>query len=235
MDKLQQTQVMKRTIITTKDGSKTIHLPEWNESYHSHHGAFQEALHVFIEMGLKEKLTSKAPLAVLEVGFGTGLNAMLTYIEATQNNTPIQYTSLEAYPVKTEEMEALAYGSHPIIVPYATVFENLHHVPWNEQQVISPHFSLTKLHTTLHDFIANNNLPAYDLIYFDAFGPRVQPELWEREIFEGMYKVLLPGGTFVTYCAKGQVRRDLQSVGFLVEKLPGPPGKREMLRAGKGR
>ena len=225
---------MKRTIITTKDGSKTIHLPEWNENYHSHHGAFQEALHVFIQMGLCEKLKTKQKISILEVGFGTGLNAMLTYTSTVNSSCDVSYTAIEAFPVSTEEMTALAYGKHSIIAPFEETYDTLHHVPWGKAQQISNHFSLTKLHVTLHDFIAQTDLPSYDLIYFDAFGPRVQPELWEKEVFEALYKLLHPNGILVTYCAKGQVRRDLQSVGFLVEKLPGPPGKREMLRGVKG-
>ena len=159
---------MKREIITTNDGSKTIHLPDWNESYHSKHGAVQEAQHVFIKSGLCE--ISKAEIGILEIGFGTGLNAMLTMNKAKETDQLIEYTGLEAYPVS---------------------------------------------------------------IYFDAFGPRVQPDMWTLEIFQKLYSSMENEGVFVTYCAKGQVRRDLIEAGFKVEKIPGPPGKREMLRGRK--
>lgn len=224
---------MKRTIITTKDGSKTIHLPDWNENYHSHHGAFQEAMHVFIEMGLREQHKSQKEISILEVGFGTGLNAILTYAEVADSEIQINYSSIEAFPVSSEEIEMLDYGSFPSISSHKNVYEKMHEVEWNEMQEITSNFSLLKHETTLQDFIANNSQPVYDLIYFDAFGPRVQPDLWNKEIFEGMFNCLKSNGILVTYCAKGQVRRDLQEVGFLVEKLPGPPGKREMLRGVK--
>lgn len=222
---------MKREIVTTKDGSKTIHLPDWNENYHSHHGALQEALHVFIKSGLDYMADARKEFSILEVGFGTGLNAILTYIYASKKDLTIQYEGLEAYPVSSEELTALAYDDLDDVKPFKDIFQSLHSAPWGERSAVSSQFNLLKSQVFLADFEAESN--TIDLIYFDAFGPRVQPDLWELTIFQKLFNVLRLGGVFVTYCAKGQVRRDLISVGFQVEKIPGPPGKREMLRATK--
>lgn len=222
---------MKREIVTTKDGSKTIHLPEWNENYHSHHGAVQEALHVFIKSGLHFISSSKKKISILEVGFGTGLNAILTYIYGVEHDLPIDYQGLEAYPVSSDEIELLAYDQLDEIKEYRSVYQDLSKANWHEQMALSDTFQLLKNHVLLADFVGTPN--SVDLIYFDAFGPRVQPELWEKPIFKKLFSMMKAEGVFVTYCAKGQVRRDLIAVGFQVEKIPGPPGKREMLRATK--
>jgi tRNA U34 5-methylaminomethyl-2-thiouridine-forming methyltransferase MnmC len=222
---------MKREIVLTKDGSKTIHLPDWNENYHSHHGAVQEALHVFIQSGLDFISSSRKELSILEVGFGTGLNAILTYIYGVKNNLSIHYEGLEAYPVSPEEIELLAYDQLGGITENRSIYHDLHNANWNEQVALSDSFHLLKNQVFLADFDGTPN--SVDLIYFDAFGPRVQPELWEKPIFEKFFGVMKTNGVFVTYCAKGQVRRDLIAAGFQVEKIPGPPGKREMLRATK--
>ena len=222
---------MKREIITTKDGSKTIHLPEWNENYHSHHGAYQEAMHVFIESGLNHRETPAEELAVLEIGFGTGLNALLTLLHAPKE-TIIHYHGLEAFPVHQKELTAIDYTKDlSQLSNLSKQFTHLHEAPWNTSNAISPRFHLTKINKQLNDFQPDKAF--YDLIYFDAFGPRVQPEMWTLSVFEKIYASLKPQGILVTYCAKGQVRRDLMSAGFTVEKIPGPPGKREMLRATK--
>lgn len=220
---------MKRKIITTNDGSKTIFLPEWNENYHSKHGALQEALHVFIESGYKHSMQN--PLRILEVGFGSGLNAILTFQAGLKDKRTVEYSGLEAFPISQNELNALAYHELPIIQNHATVLRQMHDSEWEIQTAISSNFSLQKIQQTLEDFEPKSN--SYDLIYFDAFGPRVQPEMWTKEILSKMYESLDANGIFVTYCAKGQVRRDLESLGFEVEKIPGPPGKREMLRATK--
>lgn len=221
---------MKREVITTKDGSKTIHLPEWNENYHSHHGAYQEAMHVFINSGLKQFTPTKKPISVLEIGFGTGLNALLTFNHTSKNN-PILYTGLEAYPVNQNELDALNYTKLDALQAYQSVYQKMHTVQWNEWETINSHFKLLKLQKQLEDFNPENE--TFDLIYFDAFGPRVQPDLWSLAVFETLFRSMKKEGIFVTYCCKGQVRRDLIQVGFEVEKIPGPPGKREMLRAFK--
>ncbi|WP_299212997.1 tRNA (5-methylaminomethyl-2-thiouridine)(34)-methyltransferase MnmD [uncultured Dokdonia sp.] len=226
---------MKREIIITGDGSKTIHIPEWDEQYHSKHGAIQEANHVFLKMGLahyrsKSSYQKETPIAILEMGFGTGLNVLLTFFEAQKTQTSIQYTGIEAYPISSEEIKAMDYVSLIKEKDAQGVYNSLHKTPWESQEEISPLFQLTKRQQRFEDIIDQN---AFDLVYFDAFGARVQPELWGEMIFKKMYTALRENGVLVTYAAKGSVRRALQAVGFEVERLPGPPGKREMLRATK--
>ncbi|WP_029037996.1 tRNA (5-methylaminomethyl-2-thiouridine)(34)-methyltransferase MnmD [Salinimicrobium xinjiangense] len=224
---------MKREIIKTGDGSYTIYLPDWNEHYHSKHGAVQEALHVFIKTGLHfylEKNSSKE-VNILEIGFGTGLNALLTYMEAEALKVRVKYTGVEAYPVSAGELAALDYAE---VVPgenASEVFEKLHASRWEEREEISSFFSLQKEKKFFHEISAKEE---FDLIFFDAFGPRVQPELWSEEVFRNMFRALRKKSVLVTYSAKGDVRRAMQAAGFEVERLPGPPGKREMLRATKG-
>lgn len=220
---------MKRSIITTSDGSKTIQIEGWNEQYHSIHGALQEAKHVYINAGLKtflERQPKQNALTVLEIGFGTGLNALLTALESLNISQEICYHGIEAYPVEAEELQALGY--HTLIGSNPSIFQNIHNCSWHETHKILPHFSIVKRQAFFSD-IAEVNV--FDVIYFDAFGPRVQPNLWIESIFKKMYEALRPNGLLVTYCAKGSVRRCMQAVGFEVERLPGPPGKREMLRA----
>lgn len=217
---------MKREIIVTNDGSKTIHLPDWNESYHSIHGAVQEAQHVFIKSGLDE--ISKPEIHILEVGFGTGLNAVLTLNKAKETKQTINYSGLEAYPVQLEELKSLKYQELPEIKNSEDLFWQFHSSKWDELVEITSRFNLKKVQLFLNEFQPKEN--SFDLIYFDAFGPRVQPEMWTLEIFKKLFKSMKNDGVFVTYCAKGQVRRDLVEAGFQVEKIPGPPGKREMLR-----
>ena len=219
---------MKREIIVTADGSSTIHIPEWNEQYHSKHGAIQEAYHVFIKSGLQ--LFSNRELSILEIGFGTGLNSFITFIEAQKLKLKTDYVGVEAYPVALEEVEKLNYVSELGAENTIEIFKKMHLQNWDEKAILSPEFSLTKRKQFFNEI---NDENTFDLIYFDAFGARVQPELWTEEIFEAMFKSLKKGGVLVTYSAKGSVRRALQTVGFTVERLPGPPGKREMLRAKK--
>ncbi|WP_426429653.1 tRNA (5-methylaminomethyl-2-thiouridine)(34)-methyltransferase MnmD [Winogradskyella sp. HB-48] len=239
---------MKRKIITTSDGSKTIQIEDWNEQYHSIHGAIQEANHVFIKHGLlfcledcqterrslSEVEVSRSekgsqPISILEIGFGTGLNAFLTFLKAEELQQPINYVGVEAYPVKTEEIQQLNYVEL-ISEQHKAEFENMHSIPWEEGRNITPIFTLEKQEKFFKDITDKNR---FDIIYFDAFGARVQPELWTEDIFKIMYKALKDNGVLVTYSAKGSVRRAMQAVGFIVERLPGPPGKREMLRATK--
>lgn len=217
---------MKREIIQTSDGSLTIHIPKWNEQYHSIHGAIQEAYHVFIKHGLTS--ISKDSIAVLEIGFGTGLNGFITFLESQKNNLIIDYVGVEAYPLLNEEIEKLNYVSKLNATNYSSIFKKFHFCSWGERHQLSSFFSLLKRKQFFHE-IDDDNI--FDLIYFDAFGARVQPELWTEEIFLKMFLSLKSKGILVTYSAKGSVRRALKSVGFIVERLPGPPGKREMLRA----
>ncbi len=224
---------MKREIIKTGDGSTTIHLPEWNEQYHSKHGALQEAMHVFINMGLKKFLENKPEkVAILEIGFGTGLNAMVTWQEIKDREIAVNYTGVEAYPVLQEEIQLLNFAESLGEEDALAVFNRLHSTRWESAQVITGNFTLTKQKKFFADI---KDIARFDLIYFDAFGARVQPDLWTEEIFLKMYEALKPEGILVTYAAKGSVRRAMLAVGFIVERLSGPPGKREMLRATKAR
>ena len=219
---------MKREIIQTEDGSTTIHLPEWNESYHSKHGAIQEAYHVFIKNGLS--LFNGKSISVLEIGFGTGLNAFVTYLEAKKAKQIIDYVGIEAYPVQVEEALQMNYVSELNVSNESEVFNLLHQSNWEEKELISDNFSLIKKKQFFQDITDEN---AFDLIYFDAFGFRVQPELWSLEIFQKMYTSLKKNGVIVTYACRGSIKRAMLECGFNVEKLPGAPGKREMLRATK--
>lgn len=219
---------MQRKIITTSDGSKTIHIVDWDEQYHSKHGAIQEAYHVFIKSGLA--LFEDTSVAILEIGFGTGLNCLITLIEAQKRKLSIAYTGVEAYPVTLEELQELNYISELKADAFEPQFQKMHASTWSESITLADNFSLRKQQK---DFMQIDDIAAFNLIYFDAFGARVQPELWTEIIFEKMFAALKPNGVLVTYAAKGSVRRAMLAVGFEVERLPGPPGKREMLRATK--
>lgn len=212
----------------TKDGSNTLYVPELNEHYHSVHGALQESQHVFIKHGLEHVLNSKKDIKILEVGFGTGLNAILTYPFALAQKAFIQYDTLEKYPL-TDEVVAQLHFEKVILNPeLQDVFQQMHKAAWNEPVGLIPYFTLQKIHETLEEFVPPHAY--YDLIYFDAFAPEKQPELWSDEMFKKLYKATRPGGILVTYCAKGSFKRSLKAAGFEVEALPGPPGKREMTR-----
>lgn len=217
---------MKREIIITNDGSSSIYVPELNETYHSKNGAIQEAYHVFINAGFSQ--INKNSINILEIGFGTGLNAFITYLEAKKTNTQINYIGVEAYPVSHEEIKVLNYVKELNVNSEHSVFDMMHHLDWGVENEISPQFKITKRKQLFQDI---NDFECYDLIYFDAFGFSVQPELWSEEIFQAMYNSLLINGVLVTYACRGSIKRAMLKVGFKVEKLPGAPGKREMLRA----
>jgi len=217
--------LLERKIITTADGSSTLYIPQWDEHYHSKHGSIQEAYHVFIKNGFK--ILEQKNLSILEIGFGTGLNALLTFYESLHNNVEIDYTGIEAFPVNKEEHLALNYCQILKLEDCKNVFDSIFNATWDSKVVLNHHFSIEK---KLLKFQEISFINSYDLIYFDAFGPDVQPELWTESIFKMMYQALKVKGVLVTYSAKGSVRRAMQEVGFQVEKLPGPPGKREMLR-----
>jgi len=220
---------MKREIFITADGSTSIHLPEINEQYHSKHGAIQEAYHVFIKHGL-DTFANKLNIAILEIGFGTGLNCFITYLESIKRNLVIDYVGIEAYPVSTEEVNLMNYGTTLKAEKKSEIFTKIHTIDWEENQSINTNFTLLKRKQFFEKIVDKNK---YNLIYFDAFGARVQPELWTEAIFKKMFDALKSNGILVTYSAKGSVRRAMQAVGFTVERLPGPVGKREMLRATK--
>ncbi len=219
---------MNREIIQTLDGSTTIHLKDWNECYHSKHGAIQEAQHVFIKNGLS--LFPNQPISILEIGFGTGLNAFITFLESKKFHQTINYVGVEAYPVKASEVLAMNYVDELQALDQKNIFEKMHESNWNENVSFDPYFSLTKRKQFFDEI---EDFEQFNLIYFDAFGYRVQPELWSTAIFKKMFDSLKPGGKLVTYAARGVVKRSMISVGFTVEKLQGPPGKREMFRASK--
>lgn len=215
---------MKREIIKTLDGSTTIHLPDWDECYHSKNGAIQEAYHVFIKNGLS--LVEGRTISILEIGFGTGLNAFITLLEAKKNNLSIDYTGVEAYPVEKEEVIEMNYLQELKAEEFEVEYKKMHDCTWEEKHVFNDNFSLTKRKQFFQDIQDKNT---FDLIYFDAFGFRVQPELWSTEIFRNMFEALKDNGILVTYAARGAVKRSMQEVGFIVKKVPGPPGKREMM------
>ncbi|MGA9639472.1 tRNA (5-methylaminomethyl-2-thiouridine)(34)-methyltransferase MnmD [Flavobacterium sp.] len=220
---------MEREIIQTLDGSTTIHIKDWNESYHSKHGAIQEAKHVFIKNGLA--LFENKEIAILEIGFGTGLNTFITYIESKRLNQKINYTGVEGYPITSEELLAMNYIEELKANHFSVIFDKIHESVWEHETELDADFILTKRQQLFQEI---NDKEKFDLIYFDAFGYRVQPELWSTEIFKKMFDSLKEKGVLVTYAARGVVKRSMIEVGFSVEKLAGPPGKREMFRATKG-
>ena len=222
---------MHRTIVNTADGSVTVAIPELKVTYHSHHGAVQESVHVFIQAGLQYALskTFQNPFAVLEMGFGTGLNALLTLMKAEQLQQPMVYTAVERYPLQPQEWQGLDYDA--LLPGTKAVLHQLHQAAWNTPVAINSLFTLQK---EKEDFLIFDTNQRFHLVYFDAFAPAAQPQLWSVQMFQKLFNLLLPGGVLVTYCSKGAVRRAMQAAGFTVTKLPGPPGKREMVRAEAG-
>ena len=220
---------MKRSIIQTRDGSTTIHIEGWDECYHSRFGAIQEAQHVFIKNGLS--LFENKSISILEIGFGTGLNAFISFLESQKLNQTIDYVGVEAYPVSADEVVSMNYISKLNAENESEIFKKMHQCNWNEQIILRADFLFTKRQQFFADI---NDVEMFDLIYFDAFGYDVQPELWSTEIFQKMYDALKSKSVLVTYAARGVVKRSMIEVGFTVEKLEGPPGKREMFRAKKG-
>ena len=221
---------LKREILITSDGSTTLHLPEWDEQYHSKHGAIQEAYHVFLRAGFVVVTAKNKNISILEIGFGTGLNAFITYLEAKENKISVAYTGVEAYPIVADEVLKLNYVQELKATDSQEIFTKMHATSWEEAHVISETFQLKKRKQFFQEITDKD---AYNLIYFDAFGAQNQPELWTEEIFLKMYQATKNNGVLVTYSAKGSVRRAMQKVGYTVERIPGPPGKREMLRATK--
>jgi len=220
---------MQRIIEHTDDGSATLYVPELNEHYHSVKGAQTESQHIFIDMGLKYVQTAEPH--VLEIGFGTGLNAFLSLLSANETKRKVHYTGLELYPLEWSTIAELKYSDDPL-------FERIHTTEWEVETEISPYFTLLKKKadfTKIH-LAATRMESTVDVVYFDAFAPEKQPEMWTQELFDYLYTIINPGGVLTTYCAKGVIRRMLQAAGFVVERLPGPPGgKREILRAARQR
>lgn len=222
----------KRQFLITEDGSHTLFVPELDETYHSAHGAIQESNYVFIHQGLEYFRINSAheKIRVFEVGFGTGLNALLSAVFAEKHQITIDYTSIESFPLALDVFEKLNYPKLMDSESTTELFTKIHESPWEEYAPISTYFQLQKLKKALqtHEFDKK-----YDVCFFDAFAPSKQPELWEKRILEKVYSALDDKGVFVTYCAKGQLKRDLRDIGFKVGSLPGPPGKMEMVRGVK--
>jgi tRNA U34 5-methylaminomethyl-2-thiouridine-forming methyltransferase MnmC len=226
---------MQRRIIQTADGSHSLYVEGLDEHYHSVHGAIQESKHVFIKTGLQHlHKQGKQKISILEIGLGTGLNALLTYLEAKELGMEIHYSGLESFPLGKELLDQLNYTdmiasiSGKRLDDVSEIFERIHFCEWEKENRFTEEFFMHKINSTLQEVELEEK---YDLIYFDAFGPRVQPEMWTDEIFSKIAGVTKQGGCLVTYCSKGEVQRCMKRAGFSVEKLQGPPGKREMLRA----
>jgi len=221
--------VIKRELRKTGDGSMTIYQPEIDEHYHSYHGALQEAVHVFIKNGI-QKLPFKDEISVFELGFGTGLNALLTAIWSIKNNKKVSYFGLEAFPVEKEMNRAMNYSSLISESSAFSYFEKIIDAEWEKVIEVNPNFQLKKVAHKIQDVII---LEQFDVVFFDAFGFRAQEEMWSYDVLEKTTQLLKTEGLFVTYCAKGQFKRNLNALGLRVEALPGPPGKREMTIAWK--
>jgi tRNA U34 5-methylaminomethyl-2-thiouridine-forming methyltransferase MnmC len=212
----------------TADGSTTLYRKDIDETYHSHHGALQEARHVFIQEGLCQK-QELSKINILEIGLGTGLNALLTHLFAEDNELNIEYHGLEAFPLSEEILDHVNYKDVIQDNRVENAFQVLHQASWNEKFSWSEQFEMLKIHDKLQSYQAPTDF--FDLIYFDAFGPRAQEEMWDQALLSKLYNSLKTGGILVTYCAKGSFKRDLKALEFTVENVPGPPGKREMTRA----
>ena len=223
---------MNLEIRPTRDGSPTLYDQQLGKTYHSVHGAVQESVHVFVRAGLDFVLERKKQINLLEIGLGTGLNALLTIQRAARMPCEIRYTSLEPFPVPAELTDQLGYAQClDKVASLQAAFHRIHQAPWEQFQEITKGFHLLKRRVTLENF--NGPDQAYDLVYFDPFPPSAHPDLWEEPALAKLSRLLVPGGVLTTYCAKGQVKRNLRAVGLNVQALPGPPGKREMTRAVK--
>jgi tRNA U34 5-methylaminomethyl-2-thiouridine-forming methyltransferase MnmC len=217
-------------IITTEDGSHSLYHEGLKETYHSFHGAMQESVHVFIEKGIRFWRTKSGlpkTVDIFEVGFGTGLNALLAAQFAMENEVKINFTSVEPFPLDLDIINQLNYAQLIGQDKFKTVFKELHLAEWDKTVEIDPYFSVHKVKSKLEDF---QTVDKFDVLFFDAFAPSKQAELWTADLLEKCHNLLKEGGVFTTYSAKGQLKRDLKSVGFEVETLPGPPGKKEMVR-----
>lgn len=222
---------MKTEIRETKDGSTTLYVPELQEHYHSVNGALQESLHVFIRAGLEYVRPLYHEIKLLEVGFGTGLNALLTLQQVMGTPQQVQYDALEKFPVSVELVNQMRFDKFILNPELLDYLPQLHTAPWHEPVPVTPNFELRKVKNDLETYTLTQDY--YHLIYFDAFAPEKQPELWTDAIFQKLYDSLVSGGVLVSYCAKGSFKRSLKAAGFTVESLPGPAGKREMTRAVK--
>lgn len=215
-------------IFATQDGSHSLIDNTYGVSYHSRYGALNESYHVFINAALRYRACLKNELSILEIGFGTGLNVLLSYLEAKKRNLNIQFCTVEAFPIDAQVVEQLNYPQLLDISP--KTFKAFHKQDWNSVAKYKRNFGLEKLKQRFENLDFDDQ---FDIIYFDAFAPESQPELWDEAMMASMFKALKPEGILVTYCAKGVVKRTMKKVGFTIEALKGPPGKREMTRAEK--
>jgi len=217
-------------LIKTSDGSHTIRHTELNETYHSTHGAIQESNHVYIQQGLHYFIDRHQPrsIRILEIGFGTGLNALLTMIDNKAHEIKRAYHTVEAFPLTDNILSQLNY---PVQLGKEAElgFSKLHKAPWNEDIEVGNNFTIHKIHADIRSL--KLSAEPYDLVYFDAFAPKIQPEIWEKPVLTTVIGVMSNQGILVTYCASGQFKRDLRSLNMQVEEVPGPPGKRVMTRA----
>jgi len=220
-----------RKLIVTEDGSHTLFVPELKEHYHSIHGAINESMHIFIHAGLNEITQRLNEINILEIGFGTGLNALLTFIENKKLQKKIEYTTVEAYPLDENIFNKLNYQKFIADQNASIVLQLMHHAEWEKSFFFSEDFLFTKIKSRIEDY--NPGKENFDLIYFDAFAPQVQPELWTKEVFEKIFSSMRKNSLLLTYSAKGEVKRNLKTAGFTVEGIPGPKGKREITRAVK--
>lgn len=218
---------MKRALQITADGSPTIYSDEFNATYHSKHGAIQESMHVFINAGLEFYIdkTNANKVSIFEMGFGTGLNALLAAQYANDKQVNISYDSVELYPLSDDELAPVKNE-----IKEELLFSTIHDAAWNENAIINNKFILRKLQANLLVLKIDRQ---YDIVFYDAFAPTAQLELWTEEVFSKLYHHMIEGGVLVTYCSKSIVRKALIAAGFQVQKIQGPPGKREMLRAVK--
>ncbi|WP_158962866.1 tRNA (5-methylaminomethyl-2-thiouridine)(34)-methyltransferase MnmD [Myroides fluvii] len=222
---------MKRKIIVTSDGSHSLEVEEWGETYHSIHGAIQESNHVYIEQGLM-KFMDQEEIKILEFGLGTGLNAFLTMATTVPKQKKVVYYSIEAFPLLHEEYELLTFPSLlPEFQEGEDLFKALHRVPWNREVSLHPQVNVHKLNATFETVKIQKC--DFDVVYFDVFGYQFQPHLWSEAIFKTAYDSLRPGGVLVTYACRNPIKRNMKTAGFTIEIVPGPPGKREMLLAYK--
>ncbi|MEO9805279.1 MAG: tRNA (5-methylaminomethyl-2-thiouridine)(34)-methyltransferase MnmD [Reichenbachiella sp.] len=220
-------------VIETRDGSSSLLIPEMNETYHSTHGAITESEYVFLKMGLnhfREMHTDQNEIRILEIGFGTGLNVWLTALAAMDFDLKIKFVSIEKFPLEANLVNQLNYRNKKG-TEAEEIFDQIHSSGWGKEQAITDQFSLIKNKSDLFDF--DTPAQSFDIVYFDAFAPSKQPEMWSLEILNKMFDLLDEGGVFVTYCAQGQFKRDLKLAGFETEELEGPPGKKEMTRGTK--
>lgn len=225
--------MQKLILQTTEDGSHTLFVPDLNEHYHSTHGALQESELVFIQNGLHHIPECIKEINVLEVGFGTGLNALLTVLESKKQRRKINYVAIEPEPVEEETLVQLNFASVIGSTEAVGYYKKIHQAGWVYPAFLSDYFIISKIKAKLADITLRDE--QFHLVYFDAFGPDIQPELWTEEVFAQIYKCMKYNGILVTYSCKGTVKRALKTAGFTIEKLPGPAGKREVLRATKGK